>query len=175
MSSDINLGVGDWSRWGFPESGSANQLVQGWPTVVTPTGGLLQTPLPPVDPSDPSAKRLPIRRHHAPTIDIAETESAYLVSVDFPGVKKEDLKVQFEQGSLLTIAGERKVPQERKQAIDIYNRPDRFFGRYSRTLQLPRDADSNQLTAKYEDGVLYITINKIPRESRPAQGTIDIQ
>jgi HSP20 family molecular chaperone IbpA len=81
-------------------------------------------------------KRLAVRAHQRPTIDIHESEDEYCLVVDFPGVKKEDLKVTV-SGNSLSITGERKVPK----GIDVSGRANksirRAYGKFARSLQLP--------------------------------------
>jgi len=140
-----------------------------------PTAASL-SPLQPVESSDREAKRLPIRRHHSPTIDICEDEQNYYVSVDFPGVKKEDIKVTIEPENKLTISGERRLPEfQQQQAIAIFDRSERFFGRYSRTLQLPRDVEPSKVMARHENGVLSLTIEKIEKRAPEPLRPIAIQ
>jgi len=92
-----------------------------------------------------------------PTVDIYEHKDRITVRAELPGMKKENLNVSLD-GDTLTISGERKQEEERR-AGDTY-RSERFFGRFQRSITLPRPVDEKQIQAKYKDGVLEITLPK---------------
>ena len=100
-----------------------------------------------------------------PLVDVHETEDEYLVKVDLPGVKADDVNVEVNE-SVLSISGSR-VAEERGQA-QIIERP---YGSFVRTLTLPRDVDSDSIEASYQDGVLELRIPK-PAEQKPKKITI---
>jgi HSP20 family protein len=95
----------------------------------------------------------------SPQVDISEDEKVYLVKADLPEVKKEDVKVTFENG-LLSISGERKAEKEAK--TKKYHRVERSYGRFERDFTLPEDADASKLTAQFEGGVLKVHVPKNP-------------
>jgi HSP20 family protein len=92
-----------------------------------------------------------------PSADISETETEYRVHAALPGVKKEDVKVTFENGALL-LRGERKSRKEEKnekrQRIEILQ------GTFFRAFPLPSDADAEKISARFNDGVLDVTVAK---------------
>jgi HSP20 family protein len=92
-----------------------------------------------------------------PSVDISETEKEFEVSVALPGMKKEDINVDLENGRL-SISGERKFENEENNKN--YHRVESGFGSFSRSFQLPDTIDEDSIVAKYEDGVLNITIAK---------------
>lgn len=92
-----------------------------------------------------------------PSVDISETEKEFEVSVALPGMKKEDINVDLENGRL-SISGERKFENEENNKN--YHRVESGFGSFSRSFQLPDTIDEDSIAAKYEDGVLNITIEK---------------
>lgn len=92
-----------------------------------------------------------------PSVDISETEKEFEVSVALPGMKKEDIHVDLENGRL-TISGERKF--ENEENGKNYHRVETGFGSFNRSFQLPDSIDEESISAKYQDGVLNITINK---------------
>lgn len=96
----------------------------------------------------------------APLLDVRETEDDYLVMVDLPGVKSEDVSIEFND-QVLTISGSR-VPVETGES-QLVERP---FGSFVRTLTLPKGVDSDQIKADYHDGVLELHIPK-PAEVKP--------
>ncbi len=77
--------------------------------------------------------------------------------MEIPGMRAEDLKLSLE-GSMLTVSGERKFEATRKEAR--YRRVDRSHGSFLRTLTLPATVDPNTVKAKYEDGILHVTITR---------------
>jgi len=92
-----------------------------------------------------------------PLADISETETEYLIKAELPEVKKEDVKVTFEQGTL-TITGERR--QEKKQKDENEIRVESFYGSFSRSFSLPENVDAKAIRAESKDGVLRIRIPK---------------
>lgn len=92
-----------------------------------------------------------------PSVDVSETETQFELSVELPGLKKEDINVDLEKGRL-TISGERKSSKEREGKN--FHRVERQYGKFSRAFYLPETIDEESIVAKYEDGILNITINK---------------
>jgi HSP20 family protein len=95
-----------------------------------------------------------------PTLDVRETEDDYVVMVDVPGVKSEDVSIEVSE-QVLTISGSR-VPVETGDA-QLVERP---YGSFVRNLTLPKGVDSEQIKADYSDGVLTLHISK-PAEIKP--------
>jgi HSP20 family protein len=81
------------------------------------------------------------------------------VKADLPEMKKEDIKVNFENG-LLSISGERKTEKEEKKKK--YHRIERSYGKFERAFTLPEDADAAKLAAEFKDGVLRVHVPKNP-------------
>ena len=92
-----------------------------------------------------------------PAVDIEETADSLRVSAELPGVKQEDIHVEFENG-LLSIHGERKREEETKGRS--YHRLERSFGSFTRTFRLPASVDSEKISARFEDGVLKLEMPK---------------
>jgi HSP20 family protein len=90
-------------------------------------------------------------------VDVKENGDAYTVQAEIPGVGKEDIHVGVE-GGVVTISAEVKQHDERKD--DKVLRSERYFGSVSRSFQLPQEVDSAACTAKYENGVLILTLPK---------------
>lgn len=97
------------------------------------------------------------RAQWAPLVDIVEDEKEYLIKVEAPEVRKEDLKLSVEHG-VLTITGERKFEKEEKGKR--YHRVERAYGHFSRSFTLPEDADTGRVSAQYQDGVLNVHVAK---------------
>ncbi|KAL6888242.1 hypothetical protein ACP4OV_009268 [Aristida adscensionis] len=104
-------------------------------------------------------------------MDVKELPSGALVlAVDMPGVSPADVRVQVDDGNLLTISGERKRPPEdgddkekekEKQGVR-YLRMERRMGKFMRRFPLPESADLDSVRAEYRDGVLTVTVDKKP-------------
>jgi HSP20 family protein len=93
-------------------------------------------------------------RAFTPTCDVEEREGHYLLSFDLPGLKKEDIKINL-QDNLLTISGERREESKRERG-----RSERFYGSFSRTMQVPPGTSAENVRADYRDGVLRLAIPK---------------
>ena len=100
--------------------------------------------------------RLPLRTQY-PAIDIVEQGNDFIVTVDVPGVKKEDVKITFEN-NVLEVSGSRK-PQERPENAEILLNEVRS-GDFNRTIKFRQEVDTNKMTAELNDGVLTITLPK---------------
>ena len=105
----------------------------------------------------------------APRTDLAETDDAYTLRVDVPGMTKEDISINL-QNNTLTISGERL--NERMEESEEYVRVERAFGNFHRTFTLPDAVDQENIEATYENGVL--TIN-IPKTAKSTRRQIEIQ
>ena len=93
----------------------------------------------------------------APLVDISEDDKEYQIKVELPKVKKEDVKVTAEEGTL-TIMGERKFEKEEKGKK--YHRVERAYGTFLRNFSLPDDASPAKVTAGFKDGVLTVHLAK---------------
>ena len=100
-----------------------------------------------------------------PLVDVHETEEEYLVKVDLPGVKADDVSVEVND-NVLSISGSRAA-DETGQA-QLVERP---YGSFVRTLTLPQGVDSDSIEAGYQDGVLELRIPK-PAEQKPKKITV---
>lgn len=94
----------------------------------------------------------------APLVDISEDDKEYLIKAELPEVKKEDVKVTAEEGTL-TIMGERKFEKEEKGKK--YHRVERAYGSFVRNFSLPDDASPAKVTAEFKEGVLTVHLAKI--------------
>jgi HSP20 family protein len=106
-----------------------------------------------------------------PTIDVKEDDKNITVHAEVPGVPKENINIDFENGNL-TISGERK--HEKKEENEHYHRIERMYGRFSRTIAVPENIDPKTIVANYKDGVLEIILPK-PQESQPKSTKIQIK
>jgi HSP20 family protein len=92
-----------------------------------------------------------------PACDVEETEKNYLVALDIPGMKKDQLQVEI-TGNTLTVSGEKK--EEKKEGKGAQRSYERYQGRFERSFTLPELAASDKVEAEYKDGVLRISIPK---------------
>ena len=102
----------------------------------------------------------------APSVDISETGTAYLIKGEIPGVKKEDVKVTIEN-RMLTIQGERK--QEKEEKGKKFHRVECSYGSFMRSFQMPDDADENNVKAEFKDGMLNVTLAKSAKAQQKAK------
>jgi HSP20 family protein len=109
----------------------------------------------------------------SPAVDVAETDSAYVVTLDMPGVAKEDVQVSIEGRRLNVQASVRKAaPQEGQAAAQKVLYRERAQTRYARSVALPAAVDQAQAVAKLENGVLVLTLPK-PAATRAANITVN--
>lgn len=105
----------------------------------------------------------------SPSMDVVETEEAIEVSLELPGLSRDDVKIAMD-GDLLTISGEKKAEKESKERE--YRVYERSYGQFSRSIRLPRSVDPAQIKAAMTEGVLKITAAKRPDAQTK---TIEIQ
>ena len=94
-----------------------------------------------------------------PAVDIRETDKEYLVKADLPEVKKEDVRVEFQDG-FLTVEGERK--QEREEKGTRFHKIEREYGKFVRRFALPTEVDASKVSADFKEGVLNVHLPKSP-------------
>ena len=102
----------------------------------------------------------------APIVDISETDAEYLVRAELPAVKKEEVRVTIDDGTL-TISGERK--QKAEETKEKVHRVESVHGTFSRSFTLPDNADAASIRAESQDGV--ITVHVAKKKSEPRRPT----
>ena len=113
----------------------------------------------PVNPDAATAEAAPVPMR----VDVTEQDGAYRVNAELPGFKKEDIQITVE-GDVLTIAAENKTESEKKDAGKVIYR-ERRARSYARSFRLGNTVDFNAANAKYENGVLELTLPKSTQES----------
>lgn len=98
-----------------------------------------------------------------PPLDAHEDQDKYIVAVELPGIRKEDMKVSVHEG-VLTVSGERKSEKDVKEGTLL--RCERFCGKFSRSVTLPSAVRADKVNAVYKDGVLTVEIPKA-EEAKP--------
>jgi HSP20 family protein len=111
----------------------------------------------------PGAGRLRAADIIPPRMDVTETENELRVTVELPGISEEDVDVSLDD-DILTIRAEKKMETEVEKAD--HHLLERVFGAFQRTLRLPFAADPESVLAKFENGVLTLTIPKTKAQSR---------
>ncbi|XP_012858607.1 PREDICTED: 17.6 kDa class I heat shock protein-like [Erythranthe guttata] len=104
-------------------------------------------------------------------IDWRETPEAHVFKADLPGLKKEEVKVEVEDGRVLQISGERS--RENEEKTDTWHRVERSSGKFLRRFRLPENAKMEQVKATMENGVLTVVVPK-EEEKKPEVKSIDI-
>jgi HSP20 family protein len=105
-----------------------------------------------------------------PPVDVAETQEKIIVRAEVPGMRQEDIQIEFENG-LLTLRGERKL--EKSDGL-TWHRVERIYGNFSRTFTLPRSVDPEKIAATYRDGILEVEVPK-REEAKPKQIRIAVK
>ena len=101
----------------------------------------------------------------APALDVYEDNDNLIVRAELPGMKKEDIDISLHDNAV-TISGERK--NEKRYEGGKTSREERFFGRFTRSITLPKAVDAGKVKANYKDGILTVTLPKAA-EAKPRQ------
>ena len=108
---------------------------------------------------------------NTPAIDVVEKEKAYVIKAEMPGVKKDDIEVTVHDG-VLTLSAEVNEESEEKEDGRVIRR-ERRTGKFVRTMRLGAEVDESKVAAKYNDGVLEVTIPKT-EETQPKKVAIPV-
>jgi HSP20 family protein len=104
-----------------------------------------------------------------PPVDIEESDREYLIKAELPGMKKEEVKLTVEGGTL-SISGERKAEKEEKDKK--YHRVERRYGAFSRSFTLPEGALAEKISAEFKDGVLMV---HLPKDEKAKPRAIEVK
>lgn len=106
------------------------------------------------------------RRTHGPSakLDLVESLKEITVTVELPGIKKEDVEVYLEDDGILYIQAERK--QQVKEDTDRYHCSERSFGKISRQLWLPTSVDADNIQSRFENGLLELCLPKKVKDAK---------
>jgi HSP20 family protein len=92
-----------------------------------------------------------------PRMDLIESEDAYRLHLDMPGMSTDDLKISYQDNELV-VSGERE--SSRTDENEEFVRVERSFGHFRRSFTLPRTVDADNISATYDNGVLTVTVPK---------------
>lgn len=105
----------------------------------------------------------------SPAVDIQETDHEFILQADLPDVKKDDVKVELDDG-VLTIEGERKKEKEEKGTR--FHKFERAYGKFVRHFTLPTEVDGPNVKAEFKDGVLNV---RLPKAANAKPKAIDVK
>lgn len=106
-----------------------------------------------------------------PASAASSDDTSYSISMELPGVSDDDVELSINNGSLI-VRGEKKTETEKKG--DTWYFSERQFGAFSRTFQLPEDADGGKTSATMRDGVLKITVPRVATKEKDKTQKISI-
>ena len=104
----------------------------------------------------------------APKVNVAETEGGLELTAELPGVDEKDIDVDFSDG-VLTLKAEHKAEKEEKDEAKHYHLVERAYGTYMRRFALPFEADEDGIAARFDKGVLTVTIPRAAEATRQAR------
>src|SRR5918993_5365333 len=106
----------------------------------------------------------------APAVDVLTKDGDLLIRAELPGVKQEDVDITLQNG-VLTISGEHKIDQEKERGG--YHVRERRYGSFRRSMTLPEGVDESKVHARFEDGVLEVTVEGAAIERAPKRIEIE--
>ncbi len=107
----------------------------------------------------------------SPLVDITEDEKEFLIKVELPEVKRDDLKVTVENG-VLAITGERKF--EKEETTKKYHRVERSYGSFLRSFSLPEETVGDKVNAEFKDGILSVHLAKV-KSAKPSAHMVKVE
>jgi HSP20 family protein len=114
---------------------------------------------------------LPTYSHESyPPVDILESRDSYLIRAELPGIKKEEISLEFKE-SVLTLSGEKKF-EEPAEGV-TYHRSERASGKFTRSFHLPQAIKQECISATFRDGILEVHVPKAD-EAKPKQIAISV-
>jgi len=99
-----------------------------------------------------------------PRMDMKQTDKQYVITMDLPGMDKDKINIEIKDG-MLTVSGERKSETQNNKNNQYY-RQELSFGSFMQAIPLPEDAKPDQIDAKYNNGVLTLTLPRMKKEEK---------
>jgi len=109
-----------------------------------------------------------------PAVDISEDEKNIYMNIELPGVKKDDVKIKVMDDNVLVVSGEKKREVKEEDKDRSYLRIERSYGEFTRSFVLPENVNKDKIDAKYDNGMLHLTIEKKEPE-KPKEKLIEIK
>ncbi|WP_294500092.1 Hsp20/alpha crystallin family protein [uncultured Gemmiger sp.] len=106
--------------------------------------------------------------------DVRETDNGYEVDIDLPGFKKDEVKIDLKDG-YLTISAAKGLDKDEKDKKGRYIRQERYAGQCSRSFYVGDNVEPKDVHAKFEDGILKLTLPKAAQQKLPENNTIAIE
>lgn len=106
--------------------------------------------------------------------DVRETENSYELDIDLPGFKKDEVNVELKDG-YLTISAAKGLDKDQEDKKGKYIRQERYAGSCSRSFYIGEDVPAEDISAKYEDGILRLSVPKADQKELPKTSTIAIE
>ncbi|MED6192133.1 hypothetical protein PIB30_007307 [Stylosanthes scabra] len=106
--------------------------------------------------------------------DVVEYPNRYVFVVDMPGIKASEIKVQVENENVLVVSGERKREQQQDDGVK-YLSMERRVGKFMRKFSIPDNANKDKISALCQDGVLSVTVEKLPPPEPKRAKTIEVK
>ena len=101
-----------------------------------------------------------------PSVDVAETEQAYTVTAELPGLEQKDVELNLRDNALI-LSGEKRQESHDENGGRTYT--ERSFGRFERVIPLPEEVDADRVEANFKNGVLKVTLPKNPKAQDKAR------
>lgn len=105
----------------------------------------------------------------SPAVDVQETDKEYLIKADLPEVRKDDVKVELQDG-VLTVEGERK--QEKEEKGKRFHKIEREYGKFVRRFTVPTEVDGTKVQAEFKEGVLSV---HLPKSAKATPKAIEVK
>lgn len=105
-------------------------------------------------------------KHFSPKMDIYDNKENYVVEFEVQGIEKSDLKLSLEDNNILKLTGEKKSSKGKEKASQ---KDEKYYGTFTRMVQLPENANGEKLTAEHKNGILTVTIPKKEPKEKPSK------
>ena len=117
---------------------------------------------------------MPRANSTAPAVNVKESETAYIMELAAPGIKKEYCRVAINDEGNLTIAIENKQEHKHEDKHHHYLRREFSYSNYEQSYTLPKDVLKDKISAKVEDGILTVVLPKVEKEEKKAAKAIEV-
>ena len=120
--------------------------------------------------------RNPLYGKHAKNLmktDVKENETSYKLAIDLPGFKKDEVNVELKDG-YLTVSAAKGLDKDEEDQNGRFIRQERYAGACSRSFYVGEDVEPEEVSAKFEDGILTISVPKAAKKQLPKQTSINI-